>query len=75
MYMTITIWIEKKHLEDFKKFYDAVNQEKIIEKEDVPSVEFKTYAPDSSYLQVNLLYEIYQIMNELLNNKNQTKTE
>jgi len=68
--MTITIWIEKKHLEDFRKFYDAVNQEKQIEKEDIPSIEFKTSQPKGgNYLQINVWYEIYEIMQLMIEDK------
>lgn len=69
MFMTVTIWIEKSELELFKKFYDDVNTGKIIEKNDIPNITFCTYAPGDikSYLQVNVLYDIYFIMNEMLN--------
>lgn len=64
--MTITIWIKEQDLEKFKKFYDDVNNEKVIEKEDIPAIEIKKSMPvKGDWLQVNVLYEIYFIMNEM----------
>lgn len=70
--MDVTIWINEKHLDEFKKFYDDVNEGKIIEKENVPKILFKTQRPkQGEYLQVNVYYEIFQIMKLSMNNKNE----
>ncbi|HRW20570.1 MAG TPA: hypothetical protein P5509_01220 [Bacteroidales bacterium] len=67
MLMTITIWIKESELEKFKKFYDDVNNERQIEKEDIPKIDFKTSKPvKGDYLQINIIHEIFYIMREML---------
>jgi len=77
MYMTVTIWIQEYELEKFKKFYDLVNNSKVIEKEQIPTIKFLNVAPQNtdSYLQVNVLYDIYYIMKEMMEEKAKTATE
>lgn len=72
MFMTISIWITKTDLESFKKFYDDVNNNVEIKSEEIPEIEFFTQAPPCSsdstvdYLQLNVIYEIYEVMCRLL---------
>ncbi|MCK9575768.1 MAG: hypothetical protein WC979_01920 [Candidatus Pacearchaeota archaeon] len=75
--MTVTIWIQEYELEKFKKFYDLVNNSKVIEKEQIPTIKFLNVAPQNtdSYLQVNVLYDIYYIMKEMMEEKAKTATE
>jgi len=73
MFMTITIWIEENQLEEFTKFYDAVNNDKQISKDEIPKIIFKTSKPRSTtYLQVNVFHDIYLVMKEMMENKDET---
>ena len=72
--LTITVWLKEKDFEKFKKFYDDVNNERQIDKKDIPEIELKTSQPTAAdgevcdWLQLNVLYEIYFIMKEFANN-------
>jgi hypothetical protein len=68
--MTVTIWIQKEELEKFKKFYDDVNKtpDSKLHEIEKPNIKFYTFAPvGKTLLQVNVLYDIYVIMDKLLN--------
>lgn len=63
--MKVKIYVNKKHLEDFNKFYNKVNNNEIFDKAEIPILDIKETIKlenQKYYNEVFLYYDIYITM-------------